>query len=73
MEAKQEPYTQDPLKYHPFEPVTDELNLKMHQKFVKRVLRAKIKKGEVTEYVQARHVLPIHEIFYEKPTLQKLV
>ena len=69
MEAKHQPATIEALKYHPFEPVTDKLNLKLHQKFVKRVLRARIARGEVTEYVQAKHVLPLHEIFYEEPTL----
>ena len=72
MEAKQKPCTRDAVKYHPFEPVTDKLNIRQHHWFVKRVLRARIKKGEITEYVQTRHVLPLHEIFNEEPTLQKL-
>ena len=66
-DTKQEPSTRDELKYHPFEPTTDKFDLKLGQKFLRRYFKARIARGETTEYVQARRVLPIHEIFFEEP------
>ena len=60
------------LAHHPFEPIGLKGPEDHHHKYVKRVLEAKIARGELSEKVYTTNIMPSSQIFRERPNLTTL-